>query len=206
MNDTEPTNQPTTEAIETAAAVPTDLAWSRESETVELARRDWRGALRWAALVALLCSTVGAVVWFSLVLYHNHNQQQRPMAVLPTTTAVRPPAPPPPATVTVTPAPTVVPPTAQPAPSSVPSTPWLTAADQDFLSILRKMRVGYPSPDYAIAHAHQVCSFRLNHPHDDAAAANYVATTTVYSGVAATEFADYAAVAYCPNVLPRGGD
>jgi hypothetical protein len=40
-------NQPITEAVETAAAVPTDLAWSREADTADLAsRRDWRGALR----------------------------------------------------------------------------------------------------------------------------------------------------------------
>jgi hypothetical protein len=74
------------------------------------------------------------------------------------------------------------------------TTPALTDTDRQFLSVLQNMGVGYPSPDYAIAHAHATCDFMANHHHDDAAAANYVVATTVWSGLSATEFADYSAV------------
>lgn len=160
-------SQPPTEAVETSAAVPTDLAWSQE--TAELTgSRDWRGMLRWAALVALLCSTVGAVVWFSTVLYRH--EQQRPMAVVPTRTAVRPSAPPTTATVTVATAAPSSSPTAQPAPSAVPPSVapapttkkrahvflYTTEEDQTMLSFLGEY-VAVTNPAKVINLAHEYC-------------------------------------------------
>lgn len=71
--------------------------------------------------------------------------------------------------------------------------------DQQFLAVLQNMGLGYPSPDYAISHAHAACSYMAHHPHDAAAADNYVASTTVWTGVNAVMFKDYAAVSYCPQ-------
>ncbi len=43
MNTEQTNHLPPTEAVETSAAVPTDLAWSHEQDTTELtSRRDWR--------------------------------------------------------------------------------------------------------------------------------------------------------------------
>jgi hypothetical protein len=80
-----------------------------------------------------------------------------------------------------------------------PSVTPLSDTDRGFLTVLQNTGVGYPSPDYAIAHAHAVCDYMAKHPHDDAAADNYVAATTIWTGLSATEFADYSAVNYCPQ-------
>lgn len=94
-------------------------------------------------------------------------------------------------------------PTALPAPSTVPSSVVppapLSARDQQFLAVLQNMGLGYPSPDYAISHAHATCDYMAKHPHSDAAADNYVAATTVWAGLDAVKFADYSAVNYCPQ-------
>ena len=103
----------------------------------------------------------------------------------------------------VTPAPAPNTPTALPAPSMVPSSVAppapLSARDQQFLTVLQNMGLGYPSPDYAISHAHATCDYMAKHPHDAAAADNYVAATTVWTGVNAVMFKDYSAVNYCPQ-------
>jgi hypothetical protein len=101
----------------------------------------------------------------------------------------------------VTPAPAPNTPTALPAPSMVPSSVAppapLSARDQQFLTVLQNMGLGYPSPDYAISHARATCDYMAKHPHDQAAADNYVAATTVWTGVNAVMFKDYSAVNYC---------
>jgi hypothetical protein len=200
---TEAVDQPATDAVETAAAVPTDLAWSDESEGTERASRDWRGHLVWAALVALLCSTVGAVTWFSTVYYRE--QSHRPPVSMPNTnTAQKPTAP---ATVTVTPAPAA--PTAQLAPSTVPSSVapvqvQFSATDQQFLANLQRVGIGIGTGDaaeYAIEKAHAVCDHVASHP--DAVVGSmvlddWIASTTIYGGNAG-QFALYSAVSYCPQ-------
>jgi hypothetical protein len=103
----------------------------------------------------------------------------------------------------VTPAPAPNMPTALPAPSMVPSSVAppapLSARDQQFLAVLQNMGLGYPSLDYAISHAHATCDYMAKHPHDAAAADNYVAATTVWTGANAVMFKDYSAVNYCPQ-------
>jgi uncharacterized protein DUF732 len=193
-------NEAATEVGDTIAATPADLAWSDESATAERSSRDWRGYLRWAAVVALLCSTVVAVVWFSAMLYRQ--QWSRPaVSTAPTTSATvaRPPftVAPPAATVTVTPAP--APPVTVTAQAPAPAQ--FSATDQLFLAALRGAGISIPTADaaeYAIVHAHAVCDYMAKHPHDDAAAANYVAATTIW-GRSAGEFAQYSAVNYCPQ-------
>ena len=185
------------------------MAWSLDTQDSETPPRQWRGHLTSAALVTVLCVIVAVVTWFSITLYDQKSSRPMPPSPKPSAAAPAPkPAPPPPvATVTVTPAPAPAPapntPAPLPAPSMVPPSVAppapLSARDQQFLSVLQNMGVGYPSPEYAIAHAHATCDYMANHPHDDAAAANYVAATTVWNGLSATEFADYSAVNYCPQ-------
>lgn len=195
----QPTEAASTAELGGKPTEPADLAWSQESETVELRRRDWRGVLLWAALVALLCSTVGAVLVFSSVLYRS--QFSRPVQSPPTSAAVRPSAPPTTATVTVTPAAPVSPSTTQPAPSTVVPAP-LSATDQQFLLSLRGAGISYPSADYAISHAHGVCDYMATHGGRAADGTAYVERTTGWYGLAAVEFSDYAKGNYCPQYLP----
>lgn len=64
-----------TKAIDTAAASLSNEpgsahAWSLDDHGEESeAESKWPGRLRWAGLIALLCATVAAVVWFSMVYY-----------------------------------------------------------------------------------------------------------------------------------------
>jgi hypothetical protein len=44
-------------------------AWSLDDGEEPGAEGRWRGRLLWAGLVALLCATVAAVVWFSMTFY-----------------------------------------------------------------------------------------------------------------------------------------
>jgi hypothetical protein len=74
-----------------------------------------------------------------------------------------------------------------------------SSTDQQFLTVLQNMGLGYPSPDYAISHAHATCDYMAEHPHDQAAVDNYVAATTIWTGVNAVMFKDYSAVSYCPQ-------
>lgn len=191
------TEAASTEAVETSAAVPTDLAWSHESDTTELPRRDWRSALLWAALVALLCSMVGAVTWFSTVYYR---QSARP--TVPTTSAAtRPPAPPTTATVTVIPAPAAVPPTNQPAPSTI--APALSATDQQFLEA-----IDAPSDQaqFLIEHAHAVCDHIASHPDAPLGSTildDWIASTAGQTGrVDSATFAYASVTHYCPQRMP----
>jgi serine/threonine-protein kinase len=75
----------------------------------------------WAALVALLCSTVAAAAWFSAMRYRE--QSARPvLPTAPTTGAAQTPTgAAPPVAVTVTPASSAISPTARPAPVVSPS-------------------------------------------------------------------------------------
>jgi serine/threonine protein kinase, bacterial len=168
-----------------------------------------RGRLVWAALVALLCSTVGAVAWFSAM--PNREQSARPgLPTAPTTGAAqKPTAAAPPVTVTVTPAPSVTPSAAEPAPSVAPSsvapTPvQFSAADQKFLAQLRGMGISISTADaaeYAIEKGHAVCDHVASHP--DAVVGStilddWIASTTIYS-VDPGQFAYFSAVSYCPQ-------
>ena len=74
-----------------------------------------------------------------------------------------------------------------------------SSTDQQFLTVLRNMGLGYPSPEYAISHAHAACDYMAKHPRDQAAADNYVAATTVWTGGNAVMFKDYSAANYCPQ-------
>jgi serine/threonine-protein kinase len=170
-----------------------------------------RGRLVWAALVALLCSTVVAVAWFSAML--NREQSARPvLPTAPTTSAAqKPTAAAPPVTVTVTPAPSVISPTAQPAPTVAPSSvapapAQFSAADQKFLALLQGMGISIPTADaaeYAIEKGHAVCDHRASHP--DAVVGSmilddWIASTTIYGGNAG-QFALYSAESYCPQYV-----
>jgi serine/threonine protein kinase, bacterial len=170
-----------------------------------------RGRLVWAALVALLCSTVVAVAWFSAMLYRE--QSARPvLPTAPTTSAAqKPTAATPPVTVTVTPAPSVIPPTAQPAPTVAPSSvapapAQFSATDQKFLAVLQGAGISISTADaaeYAIEKAHAVCDHRASHP--DAVVGSmvlddWIASTTIYGGNAG-QFALYSAESYCPQYV-----
>jgi serine/threonine-protein kinase len=171
-----------------------------------------RGRLVWAALAAVLCSTVVAVAWFSAMLYRE--QSARPvLPTAPTTTAAeKPTAAPPPVTVTVTPAPSDISPTAQPAPPVAPSSVapapvQFSAADQKFLALLRGMGISIPTADaaeYAIEKGHAVCDHRASHP--DAVVGSmilddWIASTTIYGENNAGQFAYDSAVSYCPQYI-----
>jgi serine/threonine protein kinase, bacterial len=167
-----------------------------------------RGRLVWAALVALLCSTVIAVAWFSATRYREQSARPAPT----TSAAQQPTAAAPPVTVTVTPAPSVISPTAQPAPTVAPSsvTPapaQFSATDQKFLAAVRGMGI-IPTADaaeYAIDKAHAVCSHVASH--SDAVVGSmilddWITSTTIYGGSDAGQFALYSAEYYCPQYVP----
>jgi serine/threonine protein kinase len=168
-----------------------------------------RGRLVWAAVVALVCSTVGAVAWFSAMVYRDQSAR----SVLPTaptsSVAPKPTAAAPPVTVTVTPPLAPSSPTATAEPSMVPSsaapTPvQFSAADQKFLAQLRSMGISIPTDDaaeYAIEKGHAVCDHVSSHP--DAVVGStilddWVASTTIYA-VDPGQFAYFSAVSYCPQ-------
>jgi hypothetical protein len=182
-----------------------ELAWSLDdTQESDTPKRQWRGHLLWAGLVTLLCAIVAVVTWFSITLYHQ--QSSRPMPS-PASSAEAPapkPVPPPPtATVTVVPAPAPNTPTAQPAPTVVPSSvapSLLSSTDRQFLAVLQNMGLGYPSPDYAIAHAHATCDYMAKRRITPASATDYVARTTIWvDEQSANMFANYSAVNYCPQ-------
>jgi hypothetical protein len=73
-----------TEAIDTAAAPsgsePDRVhAWSLDEHSEEPGMESkWPARLRWAGLVALLCATVAAAVWFSMVFYFGSRSMPKP--------------------------------------------------------------------------------------------------------------------------------
>jgi PknH-like extracellular domain len=72
-----------TQAIETAAAPWAEPesahAWSLDDHSEEpTIESKWPGRLRWAGVVALLCATVAAVVWFSMVFYFGDRSTTKP--------------------------------------------------------------------------------------------------------------------------------
>jgi serine/threonine-protein kinase len=172
-----------------------------------------RGRQAWAAVAAVLCSTVVAVPWF---LYMRHTEQSaRPSSPTASTTsaAQKPTAATPPVTVTVTPAQPVNPSTVQPAPPVVPSsvvpTPaQFSATDQKFIATMRNAGMGVATADaaeYAIEKAHAVCDHIASHP--DAVIGgdvldNWIASTTIYSDAQAAQFALYSGEYYCPQNVP----
>jgi serine/threonine-protein kinase len=167
------------------------------------------GRLARAGLVALLCSTVVAVVWVSAMLYPDRSARPA-LPTAPTTGASqRPTAAAPPVTVTGAPATSVISPTAHPAPtaasSNVASAPvQFSAADQKFLALLQNMGISVPTADaaeYAIEKGHSVCDHTASHP--DAVVGSmilddWIASTTIY-GSNAAQFALYSAESYCPQ-------
>jgi Protein of unknown function (DUF732) len=168
-----------------------------------------RGRLAWAALVALLCSTVVAVALFSATRYREQSARPALPAAPTTGAAQKPTAVAPPVTVTVAPAPSVISPTAQPAPTVAPSSvapapAQFSVTDQQFLTNLQRMGISIPTADaaeYAIEKAHAVCNHVASHP--DAVVGSmilddWIASTTIY-GSNAGQFALYSAESYCPQ-------
>ncbi|MCV7402687.1 protein kinase [Mycobacterium fragae] len=166
--------------------------------------------LVWAALVVLLCSIVGAVAWFSAMLYGAQSARPVPYTAPTTSTAQTSAAAAPPVTATVTRAPSVIPSTTQPAPTVTPSSvapapAQFSAADQKFLALLRGMGISIPTADaaeYAIEKGHAVCDHVASHP--DAVVGStvldeWIASTTIYGGNNAGPFALYSAESYCPQ-------
>jgi hypothetical protein len=92
-----------TEGIETAAAPSASEpesahAWSLDHDCEEAdAEGKWPGRFLWAGVVALLCATVAAVVWFSTVFYFQGRltptPTARPASPLPSPTALFSPTP-----------------------------------------------------------------------------------------------------------------
>jgi len=169
-----------------------------------------RRRLAWAALVALICSTVGAVAWFSAT--PNRDQSAQPMLpTAPTTSrAQKPTVAAPPVTVTVTPAPSVTPSAGQPAPtvvssSAAPTPVQFSAADQKFLGLLRGMGISISTADaaeYAIEKGHAVCDHVASHPDSGVGSMildEWIASTTIYDLGTAGQFALYSAESYCPQ-------
>jgi hypothetical protein len=88
-------------------------AWSLDRSEEPSFENKWRGRLQWAGLVALLCATIAAVVWFSMTFYFEHWSTSNtgtpgtsapaaqapvpapapPPASAPTSVAARPPSP-----------------------------------------------------------------------------------------------------------------
>ena len=165
-----------------------------------------RRRLASVALVALLCTTVGAVAWFSATRY----REQSSSPALPTapTTGVsqKPTAAAPPVTVTVAPSPSIIP-SSTPQPSSAAPAPvQFSATDQQFLTNLQRAGISVSTGDaagYAIEKAHAVCDHTASHP--DAVVGsmvldNWIASTTIY-GSNAGQFALYSAESYCPQYV-----
>ena len=48
------------------------FAWSLDHSEEASFENKWRGRFQWAGLVALLCATIAAVVWFSMTFYFEH--------------------------------------------------------------------------------------------------------------------------------------
>lgn len=90
-----------TDALETAAKPvggnpESAYAWSLDHGEESGVESRWPSRLRWAGLVALLCATVAAVVWFSMVFYIHGGLTPKPTAQLappPSPTALVPPTP-----------------------------------------------------------------------------------------------------------------
>jgi hypothetical protein len=183
----------TTELPPASRAVATPEAWSLD-DTDEVDSAPPRSRFVWAGLVTLVVLITGALIFLAATLFSSHRPKPvEPKAQPATTVPVAAPSPPPAVTVTETPPPTVTV-TAEP-----PAPPPMSATDQQFLSGLPGS-VPYPGPAYAIAHAHDTCDYRANH--DEAAGANRVAATTVWTGIYANAFEDDAELNYCPQYLP----
>jgi serine/threonine protein kinase, bacterial len=170
----------------------------------------WHRRPVWAAVAAVVCSTVVTVPWF-LAMRHTEQSARPVLPTAPTTGAAqKPTGAAPPVTVTVTPSRSVTPSAAQPAPSVVsssaaPTSVQYSAADQKFFTLLRNMGISISTPDaaeYAIEKGHAVCDHVASHP--DAGVGSmildeWIASTTIYDLSNAGQFALYSAESYCPQ-------
>lgn len=161
---------------------------------------------------AMLCTIVVAVAWFSVMLYRERSARPGLPGAPMTSAAQTPTAAAPPVTVTLTPASPGISPTAQPGPTVAPSSGapmpvQFSAADQKFLGLLRGMGINIPTVDaaeYAIGKGRAVCDHVASHP--DAVIGSivlddWIASTTVYGGSNAGQFAYYSGVSYCPQYV-----
>ncbi len=169
-------------------------AWSLDDTAeVEPSRRS--NPLVWSALVGLVVVVTGTLIFLCTTLFGSHGSKPvEPSAKSAPSVSTAEPAP---STVTVTAAPP--PPSAPSAASTTTAVAVLTATDQHFISVLDNMGIRYPDITYAISHARAVCDFMETHRGTAAQPSAFVENSTIWTGLNAVEFAEYARVNYCPQ-------
>jgi Protein of unknown function (DUF732) len=154
---------------------------------------NWRSWLMWAGLVALVCATVAAAVWFSMTFYFEEWARPSASASVSSPPAAAPaPKPPPPS---AAPAPPL---SAAPAPQAAPPPP---PPGDALVSVLRQMDVPFADKPAAVTDALAVCGY-LKGGHHKASELLYQYEPELWPDLTQKQRDDFGGAAigiYCPQ-------